>query len=313
MSFFNASSCADVRAPEELSYTTASLSVILAFVTTTGNVLVLLAIVIDPNKDLRSPFNYFVANLALADLIVGLILDPISVAIHIEEGLGVAIAGTFKLYLIHMTYFISCTASLLSLTALTIDRFIAITSPLTYRLKLNPLRAAFVSAGIWIFSLSFPFVYFKVGYITYAFVFANTAIAATFFVLLLTYLKIFKSFRAEVKQWDDLHDSSEENQAKKQAVKWEKKITKTLMILLALFIACYLPSCILIYVMNLCTSCSCIVIHWSRDFQFLFVLVNSGMNPFVYGWRLKPFRKAFKKLVRCDKSSRHRNTEYIPE
>ena len=42
-------------------------------VTTFGNTLVLLAILIDPNKDLRTPFNYFVANLAVADLTVGLL------------------------------------------------------------------------------------------------------------------------------------------------------------------------------------------------------------------------------------------------
>ncbi|KAJ7331687.1 hypothetical protein OS493_019281 [Desmophyllum pertusum] len=46
---------------------------IAAVVATVGNLLVVLAVLLDPHKDLRrSPFNYFVASLALADLIIGL-------------------------------------------------------------------------------------------------------------------------------------------------------------------------------------------------------------------------------------------------
>ena len=46
--------------------------------TVPGNLLVVMAVFIDPNKDLRSPFMYFVANLAMADLLVGLVTDPVS-------------------------------------------------------------------------------------------------------------------------------------------------------------------------------------------------------------------------------------------
>ena len=65
---------------------------------------------------------------------------------------------------------------------------------------------------------------------------------------MLTNAKVFKYFRYQVKQWNGLHDySEEENLAKKKAMKWEKKITKTLVIVLVPFIAFYLPACIFIY------------------------------------------------------------------
>jgi len=90
---------------------------------------------------------------------------------------------------------------------------------------------------------------------------------------------------------------SSEKEAKRQAMKWEQKVTKTFLIMLAFFLACYLPSCICIYITNLCSSCSCIFIHWARDVHFLLILANSGVNPFVYAWRFDNFRKAFVKLL----------------
>ena len=101
-------------------------------------------------------------------------------------------------------YFISCIASLFSLVALTVDRFIAITYPMKYRIKLNSRRTAAISLILWIISIGFPFLYFEVGYLKYQFFFANTAVVSTFAVLCLTYAKVFQSFKSQVKNWDSL-------------------------------------------------------------------------------------------------------------
>ena len=152
---------------------------------------------------------------------------------------------------------------------------------------------------VWIISALLSMVYFIIGFNKFLFVFANTAIAITFAVLIFTTTKIFKYLRCQVRQWDSLHDSSEENLALKRAVKWEAKITKTLVIVLTLFLVFYLPSCICIYIISFCTSCDCVFIHWVRDIQFVLVMANSGVNPFVYAWRLENFRKAFKNILNC--------------
>ena len=77
----------------------------------------------------------------------------------------------------------------------------------------------------------------------------------------------------------------------------EKNITKTLMVVLILFLACYLPSCACIYIVKLCSKCDCEFIHWVRDIQFVLVMADSGVNPFVYAWRLEHFKKAFKSIL----------------
>ena len=297
MSLLGKYPCDNITAPTYLSFSTASFSILTTIVASVGNSLVVLAVFLNPNKDLRSPFNFFVANLSIADLFVGLITGPLSTIYHIREGID-QLKQSFK-DAVHITFFISCTASLLSLTALALDRYLAITYPVIYRTKLNPVRALLVSIVVWIVSIVLPMIYFIVGYNKFRFVFANTAIAVTLGVLIFTNAKIFKYLREQVQQWDDLHDSTEENLAMKQAIKWEKKITKTLVIVLVLFLAFYLPACICIYIINFCSSCDCVFIHWVRDIQFVLVMANSGVNPFVYAWRLENFRKAFKSILTC--------------
>ena len=305
MSLIGLYPCSNISAPTALSITSATFCSILTVTAVTGNVLVLLAIIIDPNRNLRSPFNVLVANLAAADLIVGCFALPMSVEFYIRE------ASSQRLKLLprddarRVGYFISCTASLFSLAALTVDRFIAITYPMKYRAmkhraKFNSRQSVVISLVIWIVSIGFPFLYFKVGYLKYQFFFANTAVVSTFAVLCLTYAKVFKVFKDQVKHWDSLHNGPDnQNHPKKSTVKWEKKVTKTFLVMLILFIACFLPSLVLIYIISFCGSCKCVFIHWARDLNYILVMANSSMNPFVFAWRLRPFREAFAKILTC--------------
>ena len=298
MSLFEKHPCANVTPPTVLSYTTASISIFISIVATIGNSLVLLAVLIDPNRNLRSPFNWFVANLALADVLVGMVAAPLSAVFHISEGLKTSLHLKIENFL-YFSYFIACTASLLSLIILAVDRYVAITFPLLYVVKVNSIKAFATLACAWVTSFILSLVYFKVGLNIYRFVFANTAIVVTFVVLLFTHAKILSSFRSQVRKWDELHDNSSENVAKRQALIWEKKMAKALVIVLGIFLACFLPSCISIYIINLCTLCNCVFIQWIRDVQLLLVMGNSAVNPFVYPWRMQHFRDAFKTILSC--------------
>ena len=301
-------SCAGVRAPVPLSFTTAVLSLLLALITIPGNFLVCLAVFKDPYKRLKTPFTFFVVNLAVSDLIVGMVTDPISVLIHFREGFSLHVTEYFPL--IHMSYFISCTASVLSLAALTADRFTAISYPLQYRARISTRRATVIVGLIWSVSCTVPFVYFKVGYLLYAFVFANTAIALTFIIFLFTYIRVLRGVRRQVLEWEMLRESSrtEENRARLRAAAFERNITQAFVVMLGLFLCCYTPSCVMIYIMNLCSSCSCYTVHVLRDLQFVFVLCSSALNPFLYAWRLPHFRKAFIRILRW----RRVNEEIVP-
>ena len=74
----SAMECGDVLAPKELSAFRVTASGITSLVSTIGNALVVFIVVKDPLKKLRTPFNYFIVNLAVSDLIVRAINQPIS-------------------------------------------------------------------------------------------------------------------------------------------------------------------------------------------------------------------------------------------
>lgn len=293
--------CKNITPPTHLSFFTASSSILISIVVSVGNFLVVIAVIWNPYKDLRTPFNYFVANLSFADLLVGLILGPLSAIFYIFEGLDMLNLFQSFTDMVHVVYFTFCTASLLSLTALALDRYLAIMHPLSYRTHLNPVRVLLISVLLWIVSILLSMIYFIVGSNRYRFIFANTAVAVTIIELIFTNAKILKHLRQQMHQWDTLHESTEENLIMKRLMMWEKKMTKTLVIVMLLFLAFYLPSYVFICIINLCTDCDCMFIHWIRDIQWLLVMTTSAVNPFVYACRLESYRRVFRSIVTCCK------------
>ena len=296
--------CRTTGAPTHLSFFTTTFSLVFLILNIPGNLLVILAVAIDPYKNLRTPFNYLMTNLAVADLIVGAVADSISVYVHIKEGLNEPVPDG-EIQAVHMSYFISCTASVLSLSSLAVERYLAIRDPHTYRNKVTGKRILLTVACIWLISLTVPFVYFEVGYITYAFIFANTTIAVAVFITCFTYTMMLYKFRERTKDHEP-PATSDKNLNLQESVpaqrsrdfQWEQKITKMFLVVLIALLCCYGPSTIFIYIMSFCESCRCNTLHWFRDLQFLLVIMNSSLNFFCYALRSPRFRKAFAYILR---------------
>ena len=303
--------CFNATLPSYIPFFSASFSILITVIASVGNSLVVIAVIWNPYKDLRTPFYYLVANLSIGDLGVGLIVGSLSTISHILKGLGRVKQPLPDILVV--AYFILCTVSLLSLTALTLDRYLAIIHTMIYRANFNPVRAILVSVIVWIVSILFSMIYFVVGYDIFLFIFANTAVASavTIVVLTCTQAKTLKYLRHQMQQWDTLHGSTEVNMIRKQLMMWEKKITNTLIIMMLLFLTFYLPSCIFIYIINLCTDCDCVHIFWIGDIQFLLVMANSAANPFVFPWRLENVRRVFRSIVTCNPCIRYTCTPVL--
>lgn len=100
----------------------------LNLVTLVGNSLVILAVIL--NKHLRSSTNFFIVSLACADLAVGFFVLPFSIT---NELLKRWIFGKIMCRVWLATDVWLCTASIYNLLAITIDRYMAVTKPLSYR------------------------------------------------------------------------------------------------------------------------------------------------------------------------------------
>ena len=139
MALASASSmCSNTGTSKALSYFTGSFPLFLIILPIPGNFLVCLAIIKDPFRNLKTPFNYFLLSLASTDLVVGTIMDSVSVAFRISKGLQLNIVD---IKILHMLYFILCTASILILMAHTVERYVAVSSPVKYKTMVTSKRA----------------------------------------------------------------------------------------------------------------------------------------------------------------------------
>ncbi|XP_031565868.1 alpha-1B adrenergic receptor-like isoform X2 [Actinia tenebrosa] len=307
--FSDQPNCTGVVAPKVLAFSTAAISAGFSLITTPGNLLVCLAVLINPNRNLRTSFNFFIVNLALADLTVGAITEPLSFVYHIREGLRLQFSLLQMVH--HYLYFITCTASILSLGALTAERHSAATSARSYRARQvnSNKRYQWATCGIWVISAAVSGFYFIIGPLVQSLVVTVTAVVLTFVILAFTYLRIYGVLKERTQANlsrgipnpnEDSNDATRKKRnAALRAIEYEKKLTKVLASILVCYICCFIPACVLIFTMNLCSSCSCEVIHWMRDVQFWFILLNSAVNPYLYAWRIPHFKRAIVNILKC--------------
>ena len=183
------------ESPLPLAVMTTVVSVILFLSNIFGNSIIILAVALDPNKNLRTPFNWLVVNLAAADLIAGIFTDPISAIFHFKLSLGKVENTVSEKTVMNMSFFISCTASSLTISSLAVERYLAVRKPVINRTKLTNKRILFTVVAIWLISLTLPNIYFEVGYILYSFVFANASVVLAITVTCFTYFLMWRKIK----------------------------------------------------------------------------------------------------------------------
>lgn len=121
---------------------------LIIILTVIGNILVILSVF--THKPLRIVQNFFIVSLAVADLTVAILVMPLNVAYSI---LG---RWFFDIHICKMwltSDVMCCTASILNLCAIALDRFWAITDPINYAQKRTLKRVLVMIGGVWVLSL----------------------------------------------------------------------------------------------------------------------------------------------------------------
>ena len=121
---------------------------LLMIIIVVGNGLVVLAIAIDRN--LKAVQNWFIASLAVSDLLVGLLIMPFSLA---NELMGYWYFGNILCELWLATDVLLCTASIMNLCLISLDRFWSITRAISYVKQRTKKRAIIMIALVWILSM----------------------------------------------------------------------------------------------------------------------------------------------------------------
>lgn len=120
---------------------------ILMVIIVVGNMLVIIAIATE--KSLKNIQNWFIASLAVADFFLGLVIMPFSLA---NELMGYWIFGSWWCDIHSAMDVLLCTASIMNLCLISLDRYWSITKAVEYLKTRTPARAAVMITAVWIMS-----------------------------------------------------------------------------------------------------------------------------------------------------------------
>ncbi|XP_028252531.1 trace amine-associated receptor 1-like [Parambassis ranga] len=272
---------------------------LLAVITTCGNLLVIISIIYF--KQLHTPTNSLILSLAVADLMVGIIVFPLSMAFSLKsclyfEGLFCKIRGSLDISL--------STCSILNLCCISVDRYYAVCQPLTYRAKINHCVVVIMILMCWGVSALIGIVIVIAGLNSencgnrclIEVLMANTVGPIISFylpliIMLCIYLKIFLVAQRQVRS---IHNTTKCGAA---VSKMERKATKTLAIVLGVFLFCWSP--FFLYFPFLPLTGDLVPIPVIEAVSWL-ALSNSMLNPFIYAFFYSWFRSAFRMII-CGK------------
>ncbi|VDM40212.1 unnamed protein product [Toxocara canis] len=120
---------------------------LMTFATIVGNILVLAAIIFSS----RLPTTLLIANLAFADLLVGIVIMPLAISNILTESRWIYGMLVCRIWI--SLDVICCTASIVTLCAISADRFIGVTRPLQYAQLVTTKRVFYSCAAIWVVSI----------------------------------------------------------------------------------------------------------------------------------------------------------------
>ncbi|XP_078117008.1 alpha-1A adrenergic receptor [Sander vitreus] len=112
-----------------------------------GNILVILSVVC--NRHLQTVTNFFIVNLAMADLLLSIIVLPFSASLEV---LGCWVFGRVFCNIWAAVDVLCCTASILSLCVISIDRYIGVKHCLKYPTIMTEKKAVTILVLVWVSS-----------------------------------------------------------------------------------------------------------------------------------------------------------------
>ena len=257
-----------------------------------GNLLIL--VVIRKTQDLYWPSFVLVGSLAASDLVVGLICQPLLVALNIAK-----LKKNFNVFcycrmLLFVTGWTTAGVSLLILTAISLDRLLALTLHLQYNTTVTVPRVFQTTFIFWSFCVFINVTRF---WMTTKWYFIPLAVfLLSFVVITVCTLNIFKIVRRHQRQINCQTLAVIRLQTNTVNILKCRKSAVTVLYIYALFLIVYLPF-ITLTIMELLIGMTR-ALATASIYAATVVFINSFLNPFVYCWRSREIRRAVKNILK---------------
>jgi len=255
---------------------------LISVIGSSGNIFVCLTVLFTPRLQVVS--NYCIVNLALADLIVNVLTEPLAIAIFVGK-----LHGTCYVRAEHAARFIgnlSCALSLLTLATMSFDRCFVILKPMKYKQVVTPTLLKSMLIFYWFLALIVPildaFVEDKLVYIH----FILCGIIIMYSVVIICYSAIFISVQKQnsVRQRELQNHQSVNNEK-------DKRLAKTIALVIGFFTVFWMP-----FGYHIAKSPQ-------KNYGLSYIasvtasFANSAINPLIYFYRNKCFRDALRRIL----------------
>ncbi|XP_056424468.1 adenosine receptor A1-like [Hyla sarda] len=300
----NASLVTDLAFSLDGPYTAGEITI--AVTAAVGNFLVCVGVLLD--RKMWTVTNYFLVSLSVADMCVGAFAIPGALLTSI--GLP---RYNLELCLLMLSILIMLTmSSTFSLMAISVDRYIAILNPLRYKSIMTSSNSFIAIVIAWIVAFLSGLIpmmgWHKPppgdGYCLFVHVIDMTYLVY-FFSLVYFYLPviimfvIYTQIYAAVRK--QLHGTVGGTAGKQGAGMKEFKTATSLFTIIFFFMLCWAPLHVMNAISLLCPHCYTPPVI--LNIGIILTHANSALNPIMYVYKLKSFRKSFKRVFLCRNSA----------
>ena len=281
----------------------------LSFWTVLGNSLVLIAIFIHPA--LHSVTYLSVFSLAIADLLAGMVAMPsyILKKFSLGDSVNIVVCDVFR-----FSYFLTGYASILSLSVISVERLLAVRSPLRYTTVVTHRRVILGLIIAWVDALvisSLPFIpwdsndpyreclHNPTRWWSIMVIVSN--VIFPFLVIVTCYTYLYLTAKNHLRKILSDRNSLGNANVPRPRQRNERRATMTILIVIGVFVATWFPSCFYYFLLKTCPRC------FSESFRSkqsifnalvkILTFTSSFANPLIYCWRSKHFRSAFRKIL----------------
>ena len=269
-----------------------ALNIILSIVALTGNVLIF--VTLRKVSSLHPPSKLLFYCLASTDFCVGLISQPMFVTFIFAPELSKLCH--YSTIFTNTIGFIFSGVSLLTITAISVDRLLALMLRLRYRQVVTLKRVWVLVIFFWLFSTGFSIT------MLYKRRMAETISSIIMLLCLVTsifcYIKIYLTLHRHQAQ---VKINTAQGQANKARIplnveRYRKTVSSALWVQMAL-LACYLPFAVVTGLRGVLGLRST-ALHQAHAVKITLLLLNSTLNPFLYCWKITDVRQGVKDTIK---------------
>ena len=257
-----------------------------------GNTLILVAL--QKKTSLHAPSKLLFRNLATTDLCVGLIAAPLSIISLISSLKERRNLCRYVVAVFINTGHILSGVSLFTLTAISVDRLLALLLGLRYRQVVTLKRLYLIVVVSWVLSTALATMILW-NELIHTFC-ISIGVALCVLTSILSYTKIFLTLRHnQIQAQGNVGQGQPSQTVQLNIVRYKKTVSSALWVQFAL-VVCYLPYAI---VKGLFIQRGVVLdITVASFYSGFLVFLNSSVNPILYCWKIREVRQAVKDTIR---------------